>query len=921
MDDVLQVPSALESFLINVSKIVNDSSGLSTSAHFLQLVDTLEIDVRQQCMERVIRSTRKDEGDSMHCDIYSFWYQILQGVHSIVQRIEGLSSTQDAADLHMNGTATADEMRGTAKKKDHTTGGVSFPSSSFFWKLTDASWLLLVSILSPLRKIPVLLLEDITELLTIESAYQFWRRGVLQRPFLPSEHATENGMPRSQSLLFSPVLWDLSKSPSRNYSSTAAPNPCWLPFLKIANTLIRRLQICGPLTIMTPADGTVAVTASVAISEIVLLLSTIYPLTEKSATRAWGSFNEHHVTAIESELEFSMTLNESELGSSPSQPPTAPTQLSISSEGTGTDYSFYQDFWMIQHDFRNPNGIIVSDFLRRLKLILHTLESRISRKSPTMLAAVPSSEHRPLQYLLLPFLTQSRILEIQLQDVAIRNIILLQICIVIHHLVVQVPQLRAQLQTHLSMITGNDFSTTNHHYLSRISHVFDHSEAFWRQWKQNKCLPDLEKQRKKKSESSATERPRKRQRVSSALPSANHSSDWIVGNDLQNFSKSMRMHNVPVLHDYLNEYVEALDPDAGIEAEYHPKNDSVFTWRALRLFAFGSADNNEQLSEFHRISPQGDFENMLRHIYETEHKISIPGEGLPLYEYVSDEDDNDENKNELTKSNDTVDDSMEEDTEDKPHLIDTQQISQNGNGSDEKEIIERADKDTPMSTENTEKQNDSTVDLEPPPSEPEKAEPEKVDEKVSVNGADKANVSKLKVVQKVAEESKPRSSQPLISESDNAKNENRGVTSQRPQDRNRLPAQHSRDMVGSDRGQDKYWSRDGSSGYNGVDGPVSRARADASSRDSLRGHSRDDMHRNRDDYHRRGAGADSASSMNEPRRDDGEWRSSTVGQDYPHGRSNINGDRGRDMNRGGANIRSRSGGGGWRSNEGSSSRR
>jgi THO complex subunit 1 transcription elongation factor len=919
MDVVVEIPAALESFLFSIHKIVSDSSEPLTAAELLPLVDTLEIDVRQQCMERVVRSTRKDEDDSMQDDIYSFWYHILHGIFTIVRRIEGSSTgSKEATDLHMNGTS-ADEMEVSSIKNDHAADGFSFPNASAFWKLTDASWRQLHSILSPLRKIPVLLLEDITELLSIESAYRFWCRGVLQQPLGPTVSAKENGAPTSQSQLFSPVLWDLSKSPSQNSSIIPGPNPCWLPFLKTANKLIRRLQICGPLTIRMPRDGKVAVTASMAISEIVLLLSTIYPLTEKSATRAWGSYNEQHVTAMESEREYSQTLLTESASDSvnTTEPLSVSTQPSIYPDSTGTDFSFYQEFWMLQQDFRNPNGIIVSDFLRRLKLVLRTLQSQATRKSFMKAATLAPPEHRPLQeYVLLPFLTQSRILPIQLQDEAIRSVILMQICIVIHHLMIQVPQLRSQLQLHLSTISDDAFSAATRHYLSRISFVLDHSESFWRHWKQNKCLPDLEKQRTSKLESSVALRPRKRPRISSVSRGTHQNDDWIVGNDLQKVSKGMRTSNVPATQDYLQEYVEALDPEAGIEAEYHPKNDSVFTWRALRLFAFGSADNSEYLSEFHRISPQGDFENMVRHIYETDYKVSIPGEGLPLYENISDKEDDDENVNELAKSVDIMDDAIDEVTAENPDASDEQQISPNG--PDEKEVIEESNKDIPLSNQkseaNTEKKDDIAMDVEPTTS-----EPEKVDDKAPVNGSGKANASKAIGVKKVAEESKPRSTQPKASESDNARNGNRGAVPQRSHDRNRPPGQHSREVGGADRGHDKYWPRDGGAGY--VDGPVSRTRSDAPSRDGVRGHSREDMHRARDDYHRRGAGADSATSLNEPRRDDGEWRGSAVGPDYPHGRSNINSDRGRDMNRGGANSRARSGGGGWRSNEGSSSRR
>ena len=48
-------------------------------------------------------------------------------------------------------------------------------------------------------------------------------------------------------------------------------------------------------------------------------------------------------------------------------------------------------------------------------------------------------------------------------------------------------------------------------------------------------------------------------------------------------SMSIVKKHKPNLFEYLDEFAEALDPDSGIKELYHPKNNKVFTWRAMRL--------------------------------------------------------------------------------------------------------------------------------------------------------------------------------------------------------------------------------------------------------------------------------------------------------------------------------------------------
>ena len=43
--------------------------------------------------------------------------------------------------------------------------------------------------------------------------------------------------------------------------------------------------------------------------------------------------------------------------------------------------------------------------------------------------------------------------------------------------------------------------------------------------------------------------------------------------------------NIPNYDHEIQLYLEADDPDSGIDAEYHPKNDKLYCWRIRRLIA------------------------------------------------------------------------------------------------------------------------------------------------------------------------------------------------------------------------------------------------------------------------------------------------------------------------------------------------
>eukprot|EP00751_Fragilariopsis_kerguelensis_P022340 CAMPEP_0170899026 /NCGR_PEP_ID=MMETSP0734-20130129/46403_1 /TAXON_ID=186038 /ORGANISM="Fragilariopsis kerguelensis, Strain L26-C5" /LENGTH=485 /DNA_ID=CAMNT_0011291897 /DNA_START=133 /DNA_END=1590 /DNA_ORIENTATION=+ len=154
---------------------------------------------------------------------------------------------------------------------------------------------------------------------------------------------------------------------------------------------------------------------------------------------------------------------------------------------------------------------------------------------------------------------------------------------------------------------------------------------------------------------------------------------FIDRNNLIMISKDLNKV-IPTLEQHLESYVEALDPESGIEDDYHPKNNSLFTWRAMRLYAKHQlplmsqcrkpADLEKitrerlyakhQLPLMSRCRKPADLEKITREWYRKLHGKDIPGE-MPSSELSDDDsckkstttrvDENDDDNNIVYSSN------------------------------------------------------------------------------------------------------------------------------------------------------------------------------------------------------------------------------------------------------------------------------
>jgi THO complex subunit 1 len=462
------------------------------------------------------------------------------------------------------------------------------------------------------RKLPLVLLEDVLDGLSISHAKTFWQLAV---------------EPRLDSTIFSPLLWKQS-------------NICHLPLLKVCNKFLRLLADSAEWS-----------------GRVMWALSRGFGVADKSAMKMWGSFHTDNVTEYESEQEFTTAATNAAVVVVAGEGPAGANATgkkgkhSKKDDGTAIDYSLYQAFWSLQSDFSNPNRIQVADFLKKLRIVLAALESahksnsssnsgiKLSKTSGTKPAAGASSCIDNSSFSTMSatpkYLTSSSLLPLQLATTEFRVHLVTQFLIVGTHLSSESPPLAQTLST-LQQRAKKLLEVDAPEHLRVLESIILKRELHWRTWKKSqKCNPAAFAPRYKKDaavlSSKGDEKKAKRPRLMDPLLSStkqqeenpDFSFEFMDRAELARTSKRMT-DKIPSLHVHLQPYVDALDPDAGIDDEYHPKNDRVYCWQAMRLFS------RHHLDRLHLVncSGGGDFERLCRHVY-LDKGIEIPGEMPP----------------------------------------------------------------------------------------------------------------------------------------------------------------------------------------------------------------------------------------------------------------------------------------------------
>ncbi|XP_069702064.1 THO complex subunit 1 isoform X2 [Periplaneta americana] len=380
---------------------------------------------------------------------------------------------------------------------------------------------------------------------------------------------------------------------------------CKNNLLRMCNDLLRRLSrsqntvFCG---------------------RILLFLAKFFPFSERSGLNIVSEFNLDNLTEFggESSNDLKDILSEKDESMEEDLKPDAKIKI---------DFNLYCKFWALQDFFRNPNQcynkVHWKTFSAHASNVLLAFKSfklddmQGKRRKLDTTDEDKQQQQQQQQHYFAKFLTNQKLLELQLSDANFRRYVLLQFLIVFQYLNSpvkfksethelksdQAEWVREKTEMVYSLLEetppdGTAFVQTVKHILKREEH--------WNSWKNDGC-PEFQKPAHQVAADESTEeggekrkalpRPRRpRKSLGEQMRDVTQHGKFIMGNGeltkLWNLCpnnleacKSKDRDFLPSLEGYFEEAIEQIDPAAMVEEEYKRVNDGNFGWRALRLLA------------------------------------------------------------------------------------------------------------------------------------------------------------------------------------------------------------------------------------------------------------------------------------------------------------------------------------------------
>ncbi|XP_044462105.1 THO complex subunit 1 [Mangifera indica] len=334
-----------------------------------------------------------------------------------------------------------------------------------------------------------------------------------------------------------------------------------LVMLRTCNQLLRRLS---------------KATDVVFCGRILMFLAHFFPLSERSAVNIKGVFNTSNETKYEKD------------------PP----------EGIPVDFNFYKTFWSLQEYFCNPALAVAptkwQKFTSSLMVVLNTFEAQpLSDEEGDANNLEEEAATFNIKYL-----TSSKLMGLELKDPSFRRHVLLQCLILFDYLKApgknekdspsesmkeEIKSCEERVKKLLEMTPpkGKDF-------LQSIEHILE-CEKNWVWWKRDGCPPFEKQPMEKKTVQDGVKRRRPRWR----LGNKELSQLWKWADQNPNALTDPQRVRTPSITEYWKPLAEDMDPSAGIEADYHHKNNRVYCWKGLRFSA------RQDLEGFSRFTDHG----------------------------------------------------------------------------------------------------------------------------------------------------------------------------------------------------------------------------------------------------------------------------------------------------------------------------
>ncbi|KAL8061851.1 hypothetical protein ABFX02_02G109900 [Erythranthe guttata] len=335
-----------------------------------------------------------------------------------------------------------------------------------------------------------------------------------------------------------------------------------LVMLRTCNQLLRRLSKANDVVFC---------------GRIIMFLAHFFPLSERSAVNIKGVFNTSNETKYEKE---------------------AP-------DGSSIDFNFYKTIWSLQEFFSNPGSLTPAltkwqKFSSSLTVVLNTFEAQpLSDEEGSAINLEDEGSNFSIKYL-----TSSNLMGLELKDPSFRRHVLVQCLILFDYLKapgkndkdmpsdtlkeeIKTCEERAKKLLEMMPPKGKEFLRSIEHILER--------ERNWVWWKRDGC-PPFEKQpieKKLAQETGRKRRPRWR------MGNKELSQLWKWADQNPNALTDPERVGTPAIMDYWKPLAEDMDESAGIEEEYHHKNNRVYCWKGLRFSA------RQDLEGFSRFTEHG----------------------------------------------------------------------------------------------------------------------------------------------------------------------------------------------------------------------------------------------------------------------------------------------------------------------------
>lgn len=340
---------------------------------------------------------------------------------------------------------------------------------------------------------------------------------------------------------------------------------------------------------------------------ILIFLANFFPLFERSGLNLTSEFNHDNSTAyaLQADGELSEKADQMDTDGVVQEDPISNLKVNI-------DYNFYRKFWQLQEYFRNPNICYTRSQFKNFQLyckeILNVFSGyKIDPKSCFYFQALGMDSSEDKDIFFVKYLTNQKLLELQLSDSNFRRHILIQILILFKYFTSNVKfRFENSVLTEEQTTWVNETKNRVNQLIeetppngSEVRKVIEHllsREEYWNNWKNEGC-PELKEHVEAESglkyiqEHSKNINTRKRMRLGDYVKSANNTNKILIGNSEMNRLWNFCPDNMVACRSQKREFTPTIEKYFESILKRSPEerqtycSEPNFCWKALRLLS------------------------------------------------------------------------------------------------------------------------------------------------------------------------------------------------------------------------------------------------------------------------------------------------------------------------------------------------